>query len=69
MNRSNFSERVTLGRTGLQVSRIGLSGGYKAPEKAVLRAFHEYGINYFYMGDAPAGDEGSAPQARRHKAR
>jgi aryl-alcohol dehydrogenase-like predicted oxidoreductase len=48
MNRLNFLERAVLGRTGLQVSRIGLAGGYKAPEKAVERAFHEHGINYFY---------------------
>ncbi|MEW6078219.1 MAG: aldo/keto reductase [Thermodesulfobacteriota bacterium] len=48
MSKETFSERVTLGRTGLKVSRIGLAGGYKVPEHAVERAFHEYGINYFY---------------------
>jgi aryl-alcohol dehydrogenase-like predicted oxidoreductase len=48
MDGNDFQERVALGRTRLSVSRIGLSGGYKAPAKAVERAFHEYGINYFY---------------------
>ncbi len=40
--------KTTLGRTGLAVSRIGLAGGYKAPQKAVERAFNDYGINFFY---------------------
>jgi aryl-alcohol dehydrogenase-like predicted oxidoreductase len=37
-----------LGRTGLEVSRIGLAGGYKIPARAVEKAVAEYGINYFY---------------------
>jgi aryl-alcohol dehydrogenase-like predicted oxidoreductase len=48
MNDIDFREHTVLGRTGLRVSRIGLAGGYKAPTRAVERAFHEYGINYFY---------------------
>jgi aryl-alcohol dehydrogenase-like predicted oxidoreductase len=47
MNETDFREHTTLGRTGLRVSRIGLASGYKAPTRAVERAFHEYGINYF----------------------
>ena len=43
-----FESRRPLGRTGLQVSRIGLASGYKAPTRAVERAFHEYGVNTFY---------------------
>lgn len=46
--RSDFTGRVRLGRTGLSVSRLGLASGYGVPAKAVERAFHEYGINYFF---------------------
>ncbi len=48
MNEINLREHTTLGRTGLQVSRIGLAGGYKVPAAAVEMAFNDYGINYFY---------------------
>ena len=48
MTDSTFQMKTTLGRTGLSVSRIGLAGGYKAPARAVERAFHDYGINFFY---------------------
>jgi len=44
----DFTDRRTLGRTGLQVSRIGLASGYNAPAGAVHRAMDEHGINYFY---------------------
>jgi aryl-alcohol dehydrogenase-like predicted oxidoreductase len=44
----DFSQKRVLGRTGLSVSRLGLAGGYGVPAAAVERAFHEYGINYFY---------------------
>lgn len=46
--RSDFTKRVTLGRTGLWVSRLGLASGYGVPAKAVEKAFYEYGINYFF---------------------
>jgi aryl-alcohol dehydrogenase-like predicted oxidoreductase len=45
----DFRERVPLGRTGLQVSRIGMASGYGVPAAAIERAFHEYGINYLYV--------------------
>ncbi len=45
---SDFTKKATLGRTGLSVSRLGLASGYGVPEKAVEKAFHEYGINYFF---------------------
>ena len=45
---STFLEHTTLGRTGLAVSRIGLAGGYGVPSASVEKAFHEYGVNYFY---------------------
>lgn len=45
---SDLRARRVLGRTGLEVSRIGLAGGYKVPAHAVEKAVAEYGINYFY---------------------
>jgi len=44
----DFTKRTVLGRTGLPVSRLGLAGGYGVGARGVERAFHEYGINYFY---------------------
>ncbi len=44
----NFREYRTLGRTGLKVSRLGVASGYGISGKSVEKAFHEYGINYFY---------------------
>jgi aryl-alcohol dehydrogenase-like predicted oxidoreductase len=43
----DLRKHVTLGRTGLRVSRIGLASGYKVPTRAVERAFAEHGINFF----------------------
>lgn len=43
----------TLGRTGLQACRLGVSGGYRAPAKAFEIAF-ERGVNYFYHGSLRA---------------
>jgi aryl-alcohol dehydrogenase-like predicted oxidoreductase len=45
----DFKERVPLGRTGLMVSRVGLASGYGVPTAAIEKAFHEYGVNYFYL--------------------
>jgi aryl-alcohol dehydrogenase-like predicted oxidoreductase len=44
----DFTKYVKLGRTGLLVSRLGIGAGYGISARAVERAFHEYGINYFY---------------------
>lgn len=44
----DLKEHTTLGRTGLEVSRMGLASGYKVPTRAVERAFGEHGVNYFY---------------------
>ena len=44
-----FSQRTTLGRTGLQVSKLGLGSSFKAPTSAYLEAF-DRGVNYFYWG-------------------
>jgi len=43
-----FEPRV-LGRTGLEVGPLGISGGYGAPAEAFEEAF-ERGCNYFYHG-------------------
>ena len=48
MNTTTFHERTTLGRTGLEVSRLGIGSGYGVPAFAVEKAFHEDGINYLY---------------------
>ncbi|HVN75617.1 MAG TPA: hypothetical protein VMT19_04815 [Thermoanaerobaculaceae bacterium] len=44
-----FPERVILGRSGLSVGPLGVSGGYGVGSAAVLRAF-DRGVNYFYHG-------------------
>lgn len=48
MKQIDFNTRVTLGRTGLMVSRLGLAAAYGAPQRAVERAVYEYGINYLH---------------------
>jgi aryl-alcohol dehydrogenase-like predicted oxidoreductase len=45
----SFPNRVTLGRTGLSVCPLAVSGGYGAPDKSLLRAF-DRGVNYWYHG-------------------
>ena len=45
----DFSEPVTLGRTGLKVGRLGISSSYGAPASAFEEAF-ERGCNYFVIG-------------------
>ncbi len=46
---TDFSQPVTLGRTGLQVGRLGISSSYGAPAQAFEEAF-ERGCNYFVIG-------------------
>ncbi len=46
-------KRATLGRTGLPVCRLGVSGGYGAPISAFEMAL-ERGVNYFYHGSRRA---------------
>jgi aryl-alcohol dehydrogenase-like predicted oxidoreductase len=46
----NFRDRVTLGRTGLKTSRIGLASSYGLDADGVEQAYAEYGINYLYWG-------------------
>lgn len=45
----DLTQHVPLGRTGLTVSRIGLASGYGVPTPAIEQAFHEHGVNYFYV--------------------
>lgn len=45
----NFSEPVTLGRTGYKVGRLGISSNYGTPAIALEEAF-ERGCNYFTYG-------------------
>jgi aryl-alcohol dehydrogenase-like predicted oxidoreductase len=42
-------KRTTLGRSGLEVGRLGLASGYGADEACVRLAF-EHGVNYIYWG-------------------
>ncbi len=44
-----FEEKVRLGRTGLQVGRLGISSSFGAPVAAFEEAF-EWGCNYFTWG-------------------
>jgi aryl-alcohol dehydrogenase-like predicted oxidoreductase len=50
----NFNEPTILGRTGLQVGRLGISSSYGAPAAAFEEAF-ERGCNYFVMGSFMKG--------------
>jgi predicted aldo/keto reductase-like oxidoreductase len=45
----DFTQPVTLGRTGLQVGRLGIASGYWAPAEAIELAF-ERGCNYLTWG-------------------
>jgi aryl-alcohol dehydrogenase-like predicted oxidoreductase len=51
----SFRGHTALGRTGLDVSRIGIGSGYGVPAAAVERAFHEFGVNYLYWSLARRG--------------
>jgi aryl-alcohol dehydrogenase-like predicted oxidoreductase len=44
-----FANRVTLGRSGLSVGPLGVSGGYGVGAASLLKAF-DRGTNYFYHG-------------------
>jgi len=46
---SGSFERRTLGRTGLEIGRSGISASYGVPGDALERAF-ERGVNYIYWG-------------------
>ena len=46
---TGFAERVVLGRSGLEVSKLGLGSSFGAPTRSYLEAY-ERGVNYFYWG-------------------
>lgn len=58
----NFSKKVILGRTGLEVGRLGISSSYGAPAAAFEEAF-ERGCNYFTWGTFIKGDSGEMKKA------
>lgn len=60
-----FDQRV-LGRTGLQVGRLGISASYGVPAEAVERAF-ERGVNYLYWGSRRTAAFGEALKRLRPK--
>ncbi len=60
-----FSEPVILGRTGLQVGRLGISSSYGAPAAAFEEAF-ERGCNYFVLGTFMKGRSEEMIQAIRN---
>lgn len=39
----------TLGKTGLRAHPLGLAGNYGIDAKSIERAFHELGVNYFFI--------------------
>ncbi|UCG39138.1 MAG: hypothetical protein JSV00_02575 [bacterium] len=45
----DIAGRTPFGRTGVLVSRVGIASGYGVPATAMERAYHEYGVNYFYI--------------------
>ena len=56
---AGFPERVTLGRSGLSVSKLGLGSSFKAPTSSYLEAW-ERGVNYFYWGSIRRDAMGAA---------
>jgi aryl-alcohol dehydrogenase-like predicted oxidoreductase len=52
-------ERRILGRTGLEVGRLGMAASYGVPARAVEQAF-ERGVNYLYWGSMRRGPFGQA---------
>lgn len=63
-----FPHRVTLGRSGLSVGKLGLGASFAAPATAYREAF-DRGVNYFYWGSLRRNTMGQAireiaPRAR-----
>ena len=52
-------ERAVLGRTGIEVGRLGISSSYGVPGEALERAF-ERGVNYIYWGSRRTDSFGAA---------
>ncbi len=60
----DFTQPVTLGRTGLEVGRLGIASGYWAPADAIELAF-ERGCNYLTWGTFIRGRSPHAAEAIR----
>ncbi len=60
-----FSEKTTLGRTGLKVGRLGISSSFGAPAMAFEEAF-ERGCNHFTWGTFIKGRSGAMGTAIRN---
>jgi aryl-alcohol dehydrogenase-like predicted oxidoreductase len=58
----DFRQPRPLGRSGLEVSRLGFGASHNAPARAYERAF-ELGCNYFYWGTARRPGMGEAIRA------
>ncbi len=61
----NFDEPAVLGRTGLEVGRLGIASGYGAPATAIEEAF-ERGCNYFTWGTVIKGYSAPMRQALKN---
>ena len=61
----NFTEKVMLGKTGLNVGRFGISSSYGAPAVAFEEAF-DFGCNYFTWGTFVKGDSREMKKALRN---
>lgn len=55
-----FETRGVLGRTGLEVSRLGIGSSYGVPAAAVEKAYREHGVNFFYWGSVRRREMGDA---------
>ena len=60
----DFKIRIPFGRTGVMVNKVGLASGYGVSAKGIEKAYHEYGINYFYV--SPLLNIGAIVQAMRN---
>jgi aryl-alcohol dehydrogenase-like predicted oxidoreductase len=58
---SSFAQKVPLGRTGLEVSRLGIGSAYGVSERACRMAF-DAGVNYFFWGSVRTPGMGQAIQ-------
>src|SRR2546426_10975711 len=65
---SGFRDPITLGRTGLRVSRLGIGSSFVGSER-VIEAAVEQGINYLYWGSIrrPAFGRAIRQLARRDR--
>ena len=56
---TTLGTKVVLGRTGLEVSRLGIGSAYGVSPRACLRAF-DAGVNYFFWGSVRTAGMGVA---------